>query len=760
MELILAVKEIVKFLYSTGDLSNELNRDQIGSEIHSYWQSLYRRDIDVKEYYVKDTFKILDYDITVHGFIDGLLNNGLVIEEIKTAFIDLKDIEVKKEHLAQAKIYAYLYLLKTDYDNIDIKITYVHFEKKDSISFDYNFSIDELKEFFYLSLNEYVSWINKLDTHSLELIQSVKLLNFPFKEYRKNQLEFINDCYKNINDNNTLFAIAPTGVGKTISTLFSSVKSITECKTKIFYLTAKTSGKRVCLETIKMFIDNNCKIKAIELTAKEKMCATGDKLCNPEKCPYMVGYYEKLKSAIYDMYDNKDIIDRKTIIDKALEYRICPFEYQLDLSNYADIIIGDYNYAFCPRTHLERYFDTFDYKQILLVDEAHNLINRSKEMYSATISLNDVNFLCEYVSKYAPSINRLSDIFYNVVSLFDRDFNYLDEIPPEFLTPLRNIVSKAERVLLSTKAKKIRDQALPYYFNLKNFLKISDFYDSDFKFVIDYDIYSIKCLDASKFIRKTISDHSKSQIFFSATMYPLDYYKNLIVGADASDLTISSPFPQENLLLIVRKNTYTKYTDRLNSIDDIILCIDELTKYKTGNYIVFFPSYEYMNLVISHLENPNYECIIQTKNLTDDEKEGILLEFKDHSKTKVGFFIMGSIFSEGIDFLGDMLSGVMIVSICLPPFDDYNNMLKDYFDSTNRDGLLYAYQIPGMSKVIQSVGRLIRSENDKGVAILYDDRFSYSNYKKLFPSNWNNIRYAYNNMDIKKYISFFKNKKQ
>lgn len=470
----------------------------------------------------------------------------------------------------------------------------------------------------------------------------------------------------------------------------------------------------------------------------------------------MVSYYEKLKYAIYDMYDNKDIIDRKTIIDKALEYKICPFEYQLDLSNYADIIVGDYNYAFCPRTHLVRYFDTLDYKQILLIDEAHNLINRSKEMYSSTISLNDVNMLNEYIKKLAPSMNRLVDLFYDIVSNYDRDFNYLDDIPFDFLDTLRRIVSKAEKVLLSEKAKKIRDNALSYYFNLKNFLKISEFFDKDFRFVIDYDMYSIKCMDASKFIKTTLDNYSTSSIFFSATMHPIDYYKNLITQNNGNEITIPSPFPKDNLLVLIRKNTFTKYTDRENSIEDILECIDELVKYKVGNYIVFFPSYEYMNMVVQRLDDPDYECIIQSKKLTEDEKDAILNEFSTHDTTKVGFFIMGSIFSEGIDYLGDMLSGVMIVTVSLPPFDEYNNMLKDYFDSTNRDGLQYAYQIPGISKVIQSVGRLIRSENDKGVAILYDERFSYSNYKALLPSFWKNIRYCFNNSDVKKFISFFK----
>lgn len=759
MKLVLAVKEIAYFLYASGNMDDSINTDTIGNKIHMYWQSLYNAT-DVKEYFVKNNFRFLDYDVTIHGFIDGVLN-GEIIEEIKTSFINLDEIDytLNTEHLAQMKFYAYLYCLEKGLEFIKMRLTYIHFETKEHLSIDFDVSFKELEDFFNTSMDEYMAWVNKLDAHSLELLEHVKKLEFPFDHYRKGQEEFIEACTNNIKTKDILYAIAPTGVGKTISTLYSALRSLDNKKQKIFYLTAKTSGKKIAIETVNTLISQGTNIKAIELSAKEKVCFLDKKNCNSEHCIYLMDYYNKRKEAIYDIYDSCFMFDEKTIKAICLKHELCPFEFSLDLSYYADIIIGDYNYAFCPRTHLVRYFDTDDYEHILLVDEAHNLVNRGKEMYSASICLDDLYYLDTYVSKIMPSIHNLVNSFLLLAHDFDTEFNYMKTVPDNVISCLKKILVKTETALLSEDGDTIKDFVLPYYFKLKNFSRIFEYYDDDFRFTIDYDTYSIACLDASKFIKQTLDNHSISSLFFSATMFPLEYYKKLITMNEGKEVAINSPFDPDNLLVIIRKNANTKYNYRMNSIDDIIDCINQMIKYKIGNYIVFFPSYEYLNMVVECLDDPSYECIIQSKNLSEEERNAIIKEFEICKTTKVGFFVMGGAFSEGIDYIGNMLSGVMIVSVSLPMIGNYNAMLKEHFDEKGINGFSFAYQIPGMAKVIQSVGRVIRSETDKGIAILYDDRFSYPDYRKMMPNNWENMRYAYDNITVRNLITSFKNKK-
>lgn len=758
MKLTIGVKDIVHFLYASGDVSTVVNADIIGNKIHQYWQSLYTEN-DVKEYFVKNTFHFFDYEVTVHGFIDGLLENN-VVEEIKTSFVELKSIDYVKndEHMAQLKFYAYLFAYTNNLDSIEMRLTYIHYISKEDLCFNFVISFSELEEFFNKSMNEYITWIAKLDMHSQKLLETAYNLAFPFTSYRSGQESFIEECMENVINKQILYAIAPTGVGKTISTLFSAIKSLNKKNQKIFYLTAKTSGKRIAIDTINLLIEKNAEIKAIELSAKEKVCLLGKKYCKPETCMYLNGYYSKLKNAIYEIYDSYDVFDAATIREIAIKHEICPFEFSLDLSYYADIIIGDYNYAFCPRTHLARYFDTEDYEHILLVDESHNFINRAKEMFSASICLEDIYQIGDCVSRIMPSINSLVNSFALHVQGYEREFNYMTDVPNDFYDILRKILIKCETALASEEGTTIQDMLLPYYYNVKNFFRIYEYYDEDYRFTINYDTYSICCLDASKFIKHILDEHSISSTFFSATMFPIDYYKKLITMGIGNEISIPSPFDPHNLLIIIRRNANTRYNYRNESIDDIIDCIDEMIKYRTGNYIVFFPSYEYMNMIVECLDDPDYECIIQSKHLSEEERDAIIKEFETCKTTKVGFFVMGGVFSEGIDYIGNMLSGVMIVSVSLPMIGGYNEMLREHFDNNEINGFAYAYQIPGMAKVIQSVGRVIRSETDKGIAILYDDRFCYSDYRKMMPDSWKNIKYAYDKVSVRNLIYSFKNK--
>lgn len=754
-DISLAVKEVVLFIYQTGNLTNEFvlqNSMYEGTLAHNHLQSLYKAD-DKKEYHVKKTFELNNYQITINGFIDGVLSR-YTLEEIKSTHKNLEEIEIsfKPEHLAQLKMYAYLYMDENDLESVKIKLTYVKIPNYETKSFEEEITFKEASDFFFETINEYISWIDKINKHSISLLESVKIMEFPFPNYRLYQKKLMKECYNNILNKSTLFAIAPTGVGKTISTIFSTLKALSNEREKIFYLTAKTSGKKVAIETINLLRNKNADIKAIELTAKEKICIHNEFNCDPNLCPFANNYYTKLKNALYDGYNNYDVFSTDIIKELAKKHQICPFELQLDLSNYMDMIIGDYNYAFDPRTHLIRYFDTNDYENILLIDEAHNMITRSRDMYSSTFNYLELDDLKRYLSKVKPSIKKSIKEFQNNILNYSDDYYYTDFLIDELISPIRKIAHLAEDALNENPELPNHKEALEIYFNLKGFVKISDFFDEDFRFIINKNEIEIRCLDASNKILETLNNHTVSSIFFSATMHPIEYYQKFITKGLGEAITIPSPFNPHNLSIMIPKYANTKYNYRGESISDIISTIEAMISYKTGNYIVFFPSYEYLNLVVSELDNPNYLYIIQTPTMSEAERHAIIEEFKDSSYTKVGFFVMGGAFSEGIDYIGDMLSGVLIVSVCLPMFGSYNNMLKEHFDKNGLDGMNYAYQIPGMSKVIQAVGRLIRSENDKGIAILYDERFNYTVYKKLMPPSWVDIKSYYSNNDLKNLI--------
>ena len=266
-------------------------------------------------------------------------------------------------------------------------------------------------------------------------------------------------------------------------------------------------------------------------------------------------------------------------------------------------------------------------------------------------------------------------------------------------------------------------------------------------------------MDASKLLLETINNSIYGIVFFSATLYPLEYHANLLTKSNGKYIELPSPFDTSNLDIIIHNKVSTKYNNRKNTIDDIIEAIEALTSSKPGNYIVFFPSYQYLNMVADELKDSDYEVIVQNNKMTDIDRNEIIDKFKNDFNTKVGLFVMGGAFSEGIDFIGDALSGVIIVGVGLPLLCDENNILKDYFDTVYEKGFEYAYTYPGITKVIQAVGRVIRDDNDRGIAILMDERFSYNSYFSLYPPHWRNVHLVSNSYELKKEIERFNDEK-
>jgi DNA excision repair protein ERCC-2 len=517
--------------------------------------------------------------------------------------------------------------------------------------------------------------------------------------------------------------------------------------------------------------DKGLHIKVLEITAKDSTCFLEKRNCDPEVCPFAKGFFDRLKDATIDIFSNESILNRDTVEKYARKHEICPFEYSLYVSYFVDIIVCDYNYIFDPRVHLVRYFDEQNYNPLLLIDEAHNMISRSRDMYSATITKSDLIKLRRLSNKIKPSIKSSIKKVIDSMSAYEERLIYAyflsdKDMDPFILDAVKNMLTKIESTLKENPKHVNKTQILDIYFQFLAFVKIYDYYNDSYLTNIYKDssedlLIELRCLDASEFILDTLQNKAYGSTFFSATLHPINYYKKLLSQDVGETLKIKSPFPTENLNLMLYHNLSTRYKDRENSLDDVIKTIKAVVLAKKGNYIAFFPSYQYLNQVYEKLNQTDIEIIIQERHMDQNQRDETIHLFKSlNESSKLGLFVMGGMFSEGIDYIGDMLSGVIIVGVGIPMINDLNNQLKDYYEKQFNKGFDYAYQYPGMNKVIQAVGRVIRTQTDRGVAVLIDDRFDTPYYKKLFPIEWKDYQRINSQSALKKALTIFWEKKK
>lgn len=769
----ISAKEIAELLYGSGNITSDrlmMVRAEEGIQIHQFWQSQYT-DNDQKEVVVAAEYRADDFLIDISGRIDGItIRDGeVILEEIKSTRMDLELIDetTTPAHLAQAKLYAYMYCFANNINKIIVRLTYITVQDHDVKMIDKSLTFKTLERYFIKTMTEYLDWVKVIDQHEEARMKSIAGLNFPFADYRSNQRELMGHVYRSIMDKDILYAIAPTGIGKTIAVLFSSLKTINVPRQKIFYLTAKNDGKRVAIDTVDLLEKSGLVAKTCEITAKDSMCLLKERDCDPEVCKYAKGYYNRIYKAIDDIFRNESLLTKEKIITYGKHHRVCPFELSLDISNYCDIIIADYNYAFDPRAHLIRYFEDTTYEPILLVDEAHNLVSRSREMYSATLTNETFQTLLALTKGMKPSpkaeINRILDYFGEVdLELLEVDFVRKYEVNAMLILQLKKLIRKFDQAFSDERKFPNKNLVTPLYFDLYQFVKINEYYNEQFVFLLEkagsLTSVSIKCLNAAEFILDTAKNRSRSTVFFSATLDPIHYYKTLLTQGKGKDIKMMSSFPQENLFLVAVDDVSTRYNDRDNSIDRIVKTIEILCSGKKGNYIVFFPSYVYMNRILDNLDldSSEYDLIIQKREMSLRDRHETIDLFKTASdKTQVGFFVMGGVFGESIDLIGDQLSGVLIVGVGLPMIAPFNNVLKSHFDEEFSSGFDFAYTYPGINKVIQAVGRVIRSETDRGVAILLDDRFTTRRYLSLYPKEWNHLEVINDNNELEKKIRKF-----
>lgn len=756
-QLHISVRNLVEFIFREGDIDNRSSRAMSadammeGTRIHRKIQSSMG-----KEYQAEVPLSLVVegdlYELTVEGRADGIFTEDgkCFVDEIKGMY---RKVELFEKpvfvHRAQAMCYAYIFALQNNMETIGIQMTYCNLETEQTKYFREEFSFEEIKKWFDDLMEEYGKWATFQCEMKNQRQASIKELDFPF-EYRPGQKKLVSDVYRTIMRQKLLFMQAPTGVGKTISTIFPAVKAVgEELADRIFYLTAKTITATVAKETFALLEKNGYRAKTIQITAKEKLCPCDEMECNPVTCPYAKGHFDRVNDAVFDLLHRCEMIERDDILSQANRYTVCPFELCLDTASWCDNIICDYNYVFDPNVYLKRFFQEGikgDY--IFLIDEAHNMVERSRQMYSAQIYKEDFLTVKRIMKEHSRSIEKalekcnkillgmkrecenytVYDTFGNMVFSFMRLMTLLDE----FLQKANEFPGKKD--------------VMDFYFELRNFLNIYDLVDEHYVMYSELEadgrfMLKLFCVDPSLNIQKRL-DKGKSAVFFSATFLPVNYYKSLLsTKKDNYAIYADSTFDSKKRLLAMATDVSTRYTRRSRSeYERIAGYINAVVTQKTGNYIVFFPSYKMMNDVADiYCEKyaDETELMLQKNNMSEAEREEFLDRFSEESdRTLVAFGIMGGIFGEGIDLKNDRLIGAIVVGTGLPQISNERTILKDYYDAENGCGFDYAFRYPGINKVLQAAGRVIRTTEDTGVILLLDERFWQREYDLLYPREW------------------------
>lgn len=754
----ISVRELVEFILRSGDIDNRTGGKKdtesmlAGARIHRKIQKSmgtdYHAEVTLKHFISMDKF-----DLQIEGRADGIIDGSPVtIDEIKGIYKSLEHLkEPVAVHLAQAKCYAYIYGMQNSRNEMKVQMTYVNLDTEQKLYFHETYSMEELSKWFEEIVLEYQKWAEFQYEWRQLRNASIKEIQFPY-EYREGQKELAGSVYRSILREKRLFIQAPTGTGKTLAAMFPSVKAMGEgLSDKIFYLTAKTITRTVAASCLDLLREQKLRMKSVLLTAKEKMCPFEEMNCNPDACPYAKGHFDRVNDAVFEILNtDNDQMTRENLQEHARKWQVCPFELSLDVSSWVDTIICDYNYAFDPRAHLKRFFyEGAKEDYIFLVDEAHNLVERARSMYSASLCKEDFLELKKLLKGKAPKAEKQlnkSNAHFLELKRECESYEILKDINALYLQ-LLTLSGELQEYLEIVPDQELKKTVMEFYLNLRTFLNTYDVMDES------YTIYSQMCKDGKFRLHlfcihpanrlKEYLQHGRGCVFFSATFLPIQYYKELLSG-NTEDYAVyaTSCFPPENQLVFIGNDVTSKYTRRgKREYEKISQYIEAAIRERPGNYLVFFPSYEMLESIFEIFENSEISekcvCKLQSSHMTEEEREEFLQAFeKEQEKPLLGFCVMGGIFSEGIDLTEERLIGAIIVGTGLPKVCTEREILKQYFDGKGLGGFAYAYLYPGMNKVLQSAGRVIRTAADKGCILLLDERFEKGEYKRLFPREW------------------------
>ena len=784
-----SVRELVEFVCRTGGLGGSglfvgPNRALAGTLGHQWLQTL-RPPGYQKEVRLAHEVAAGDFVLRIQGRLDGVIAEpgGVRLEEIKTVGNGWDGI-ADPLHWAQAKCYGFIYAHQQALESLALQLTYLNLDTKKVTEFCGQHTRAELAEFFTATVAIYQQWMQEQIAWRQVRDAAIRTLAFPFAQYRPGQRELAVAAYRALARGERLYLEAPTGIGKTISVLFPAVKALGEGKLeRIFYLTATTLGRVVAESAAADLRRTGLRLRALTLTAKSKLCVQHGQPCDVRTCPLAQGYYDRRHAAMRAALAHEEIT-RPVLEAIGQAHQVCPFELSLDLSEWVEVVIGDYNYVFDPRVYLRRHFAEEGGAFGFLVDEAHNLVDRARAMFSAELNAGELREVARLIKKSVPrcahALSRLSGALGRlaapgeaVVAMAAEDAGQeagdlfapeprapaqpaplaglrvgrnetrvRHEFPADLTPLLEKAMSTAADWLAKNEAAEFREALLELYFQLHSFARTAELYDEHYVTLWQGGrAASVKlfCLDPSFLLRQAMA-RGRATICFSATLTPVDYYRRLL-GGEATDriLQLPAPFPPENLAVLVQDRIRTQLKDRADSLAEVVTAIRSVIEGRPGNYLVYLPAYQYLATVVAAFQTacPMVPVRAQRPGMTEVEREQFLAAFAvAPGRTQVGFAVLGGLFGEGIDLVGERLIGAVLVGVGLPQLEAERDLIADYFQAQNGCGFDYAYTFPGMNRVLQAVGRVIRSETDRGVVLLIDRRFGEARYRRLFPAGW------------------------
>ncbi|WOD29711.1 helicase C-terminal domain-containing protein [Alloalcanivorax xenomutans] len=748
-----AVRALAEFTAKSGDLDLRFTPSPTAQEgIAGHTTVTGRRG----ESYQREVPLAGDYrHLHVRGRADGYDPRRNRLEEIKTFRGDLERQPANHRvlHWAQLKIYGALLCRERGLDQVELALVYFDVVKQKETPLREVHEAESLNRFFDEHCERFLQWADRELAHRQARDQALTALAFPHARFRSGQRELAESVYQSACTGRPLLAQAPTGIGKTLGTLFPLLKAAPgRVLDKVFFLSAKTPGRKLALDAVRTLTgDGTMPLRTVEMIAREKSCEHPDKACHGESCPLAAGFYDRLPAARQAAVESP-ILDRRQLREVALRHHICPYYLSQEMARWSDVVVGDYNYYFDLSALLHGLTTENQWRVAVLADEAHNLVDRARGMYSAELDQIAFRRLKKQVPKSLKGAFERIHRHWNALNKEieeaqpDTDYRVHDDPPQGFLFALQQGVA-AITDYLAEQPEALDSDLIRFYFDALHFNRVAERFDSDaFLFDSHWRAPSRGRPGSFLCLRNVVPaallaprfETASAAVLFSATLSPPRYYADLLGLPDTTAwVDVPSPFRAEQLQVRIGHRISTRYRDRRASLAPIAALIGDQFQQRRGNYLAFFSSYEYLEGVLSVFRraHPDVPVWSQQRRMDEEARQAFLDRFEEGGEG-IGFAVLGGAFAEGIDLPGRRLIGAFVATLGLPQMNPVNEQFKTRLAALFGDGYDYTYLFPGLRKVVQAAGRVIRTGDDEGVVHLIDDRFAHPRVRALLPSWW------------------------